>query len=344
MPNFTPQQTNFYSKRGAQPPATGSQSVQSLGAAGVSNKNTPGVSSGAGIRRGQSVPTPNVILNQAAGATTGSTSTFLDSSLSTKNTTTRKSKNVTALSPSFNRLLNSGLIYGANYPGYNAWALGPDNVFTPIASFAEAEENRVIISDQTGLFITGSNPILEPLTATNGVIFPYTPVITTSHRANYEVENLLHTNYATPYYINSSVDGLNIQGRFTTQTPDEALYVVAMMHFFRTATKMFYGASSNKGTPPPVLYLDAHGQFMYDHIPVVIRDFQYSLPNDVNYMSVEVGGSITKVPLDLNVTVDMIPVYSRNKIATEFDLVKFSQGQLLTDGSGAGGGQSGGWL
>ena len=342
MPNFTPKVTNFYSKTGPQPPKTGSQSVQALGAQVKGNYNNAN-----GIRRGQTSSTPDVFLQAAAGAITGVsaaaagiTASLIDSAL---NNTPYIAPNISAvnfLNPSINRLLNSGLPAGGSYPGYDAYAAGPDSFFSPSASFAETEENRVIISDQTGLFI-GQSPILQPLTATNGVIFPFTPTISTSHKANYDTESLVHTNYANPYYTHSSVDGIQIQGRFTAQTPKEAKYIVAMMFFFKTATKMFYGASSNRGTPPPVLFLDAHGAFMYDHVPVVIRDFQYTLPNDVNYMSVTVGGQISKVPVDLNITVDLIPTYSRSKISTEFDLVKFSQGQLISKGKGN---RPGGWI
>ena len=352
MPNFIPKATNFYSKTGVQPPSGGSQSIQALGAQVNGNKTvTRGIqnSPNGGLRRGQTASPPGLMLQAAAdaiagvsSAAAGITSGLIDSALSgaTAGLGLPNLDSVSFLNPTLNRLLNSGIPAGGSYPGYDAYAAGPDNFFTPIAKFAENQENRVIISDQTGLFI-GQSPILQPLTATNGVIFPYTPTMSTSHKANYEMESLIHTNYANPYYTYSTVDGIQIQGRFTAQTPKEAKYIIAMMYFFKTATKMFYGASSHRGTPPPVLFLDAHGSFMYDHVPVVIRDFQYSLPNDVNYLSVTVGGQISKVPVDLNITVDMVPTYSRNKISTQFDLAAFSQGQLITKGTGR---KAGGWI
>jgi hypothetical protein len=186
-----------------------------------------------------------------------------------------------------------------------------------------------------------SIPIFAPLKAVGGMLFPYTPTISVSHRANYELEGLLHSNYSTPYYTNSTVDSINIQGRFTAQNESEGQYVMAMIHFFRTVTKMFYGSSSNKGSPPPVLFLDAHGKYMFDHIPVVVREFQYTLPNDVNYISAKVGGQAVKVPTDLNVTVDLIPTYSRTQISNKFGLNFFASGALLTGGTGT---RPGGWL
>ena len=104
---------------------------------------------------------------------------------------------------------------------------------------------------------------------------------------------------------------------------------------------MFYGGQQNRGTPPPVLYFDAHGQYLFDHIPVVIKEFQVSMPNDVNYITATINDIETQVPVDLNVTIDMIPTYSRDKISNNFDLIKYSNGKLLGAASGT---RTGGWI
>jgi len=218
----------------------------------------------------------------------------------------------------------------------------PTNNKLSIDSPTDVDDHRVIIVDQTGLFVNNST-VFDSLKPTSGVLFPYPPTITVSHRANYESENLLHSNYTTPYYTHSAVDSISIQGRFTAQTENEAKYILSMMHFFRTVTKMFYAGKDNRGTPPPVLYLDAYGQYMFDHIPIVVKDFNYTLPNDVNYMTVTFMNKVCKVPLDLNITLDTMPLYSRNKISNNFDLQSFSKGSLLTTSS-TGGTKTGGWI
>ena len=193
------------------------------------------------------------------------------------------------------------------------------------------------ISDQTGRFI-GQSDIFQPLNNTGGVLFPYTPQIQVTHKASYEMMNLVHTNYTTPAYQHSSVDNISIQGQFTANYPAEAEYVVAMLHFFRTVTKMFYGQDQLAGTPPPVLFLDGYGPYTFDHIPIVITSFDYSLPNDVDYISCTILGDKQKVPTTLSVNISCIPTYSRNKISNQFGLVNFSQGALLSDGD------TGGWI
>ena len=127
--------------------------------------------------------------------------------------------------------------------------------------------------------------ILAPLAATDGVIFPYTPNITTTYSAQYEQYDLVHSNYRGLFYKNSRVGDIQIRGTFTAQDTTEADYLLAVIHFFRSATKMFYGATDpQRGVPPPVCLLNGFGQYQFSDHPVVISSFNYTLPNDVDYI------------------------------------------------------------
>jgi hypothetical protein len=129
--------------------------------------------------------------------------------------------------------------------------------------------------------------ILAPLAAgkgTDGVIFPYTPNITTTYSANYEQYDLVHSNYRGLFYKNSRVGDIQIRGTFTAQNTTEANYLLAVIHFFRSATKMFYGQDPERGTPPPICLLNGFGGYQFSDHPVVISAFNYTLPNDVDYI------------------------------------------------------------
>ena len=142
--------------------------------------------------------------------------------------------------------------------------------------------------------VAGQSDILFPLKGTDGVVFPYTPSISMNYRSNYEVSDLVHTNYKQYFYKNSSVEELTITADFTAQDTAEANYLLAVIHFFKTVTKMFYGKDVNpiNGTPPPLCYLLGYGQFQFSDHPVLISGFQYTLPNDVDYIR---AGSVSTI-------------------------------------------------
>jgi len=127
-------------------------------------------------------------------------------------------------------------------------------------------------------------PLLWPLRDTNGVIFPYTPAIDTSYKANYSTYDLTHSNYRGYFYQNSYIDGINIKATFTAQDTVEANYVLAVIHFFRSVTKMFYGQDAQRGTPPPLVFLSGLGDFQFNRHPCLVSQFNYNLPADVNYI------------------------------------------------------------
>jgi hypothetical protein len=126
--------------------------------------------------------------------------------------------------------------------------------------------------------------IMLPLLYTDGVIFPYTPTISTSYRANYNTYDLTHSNYRGYFYQNSAVEEISLTGTFTAQDTSEANYLLAVIHFFRSVTKMFYGQDSQRGAPPPVCFLSGLGEYQFNYHPVLVSSFSYNLPNDVDYI------------------------------------------------------------
>lgn len=134
--------------------------------------------------------------------------------------------------------------------------------------------------------IASKADILYPLIATDGVVFPYTPQINSSYRANYDPAELTHSNYKMFFYKNSSVDDISITADFTAQDTAEANYMLAVIHFFKSATKMFYGQDTapRAGTPPPLLYITGYGPHQFQNHPLLLTNFSYNLPNDVDYI------------------------------------------------------------
>ena len=186
--------------------------------------------------------------------------------------------------------------------------------------------------------------LLAPLNKTNGFVFPFTPTVLVSQSANYQSIQPVHTNYPYYSYQNSQVDQMTITGDFFVQNAAEARYWVACIHYLRSVTKMNFGVDQDAGQPPPVVYLNGYGDFVFNNVPVIINSFQFDMPKDVDYISTAVGAASATAdslettpkgwaPATSIVTVAVTPQYSRTKQS------RFSLNDFIKDGYiGKGGG------
>lgn len=148
----------------------------------------------------------------------------------------------------------------------------------------------------TYLYNAPNAGLLQPLKVTNGIIFPYTPTIGTAYKANYDTYDLTHSNYRGYFYKNSYTDAVSLKATFTAQSTADAAYVLAVIHFFRSVTKMFYGQDAQRGSPPPLVFLSGLGDYQFNNHPCVVSSFSYNLPAEVDYIS---SGSPNNLGLNL---------------------------------------------
>ncbi len=190
-----------------------------------------------------------------------------------------------------------------------------------------------------------SNLILRKLQTTSGVIFPYTPQIQVTHTARYNPTLLTHSNYASHFYEGSEVQAISITGDFTVQNWDEGQYLLAVIHFFRTVTKMFYGRDSLAGAPPPLVFLNGYGTAYFPNVSCVVTQFTHTMPNDSDYVEIPIGvqnGSVAgnainltsiptiRLPVASQITINLQPVYSRTNVVQNFSLQGFARGQFVS--------------
>jgi len=191
----------------------------------------------------------------------------------------------------------------------------------------------------------GSSQLLAPLNKTgNSMVFPYTPTIIISHSANYNSLSPVHTNYPFQIYENSQSDDITITGEFAVENAEEGQYWVAVIHYLRSMTKMFYGSD---GSPPLTCRLSGYGDYVFNNVPCVISNFTVDLPSDVDYIAVplavaiggdELGNTIsnsgtTWAPTSSQISVTLKPTYSRRRIST-FNLNDFVDGKYVNGGEG----------
>lgn len=229
------------------------------------------------------------------------------------------------------------------------------NIATASGNNAKVNDWRVKVSlpPGSGISYGSDNPLLNILNRTGGVVFPYTPNITVTHTARYEEQALTHSNYKNYFYSGSDVSAINIVGDFTVQNKDDALYLLAAIFFFRSCTKMFFGADPQQlaGNPPPIVFLDGYGDYYFPHVSCVVTSFQHTMPADVDYIEVSYDqgsntnntppgaaggktGQIARLPTNSQLNVTLQPIYSRKNIANNMSLTKFSQGGLLKNKGG----------
>ena len=190
------------------------------------------------------------------------------------------------------------------------------------------------------------NNVLAPLASTGGVTFPITPSIIINHSASYNALNLTHSNYPLYAYSHSEVPSFTVVGEFPVQNQEDARYWIAMLHFFRSVTKMFFGGEDDglKGNPPPILSLSGYGAYVFNKVPVIVTNFSIDLRADVDYICTVQGNqnkqqsfigpellltdkNTSWAPTMSQVTLQLQPIYSRESVKN-FSMRKFINGEL----------------
>jgi hypothetical protein len=209
--------------------------------------------------------------------------------------------------------------------------IGARNSTTPMNKIPDWRFRIQLARGADYLYKAQQAGILTPLKATDGVLFPYTPTINVSYSAGYEVSDIPHSNFKIYNYRNSSVENITVTGEFTAQDTYEANYLLAVIHFFRSATKMFYGKDSNppRGLPPPLCYLTGHGEYNFNYHPVVITNFTLNYPNDVDYITATINDTGQG---EVGATPNNLPPYVSPSVATPSPLQRLNGARLSPGG------------
>ena len=173
--------------------------------------------------------------------------------------------------------------------------------------------------------------LLQPLLATGGgIFFENTPNISIAYGAQYSPVELTHTNYDYNSYGKSTINNITVVSKFMARTLQEADYMLAVLHFLRTFSKMGFGQNDPyRGNPPALMKFSAYGDFMINGTPVAIRNFTLQLPEHVDYVQTSFN---TQVPIYLELTIELGVMPTPNKVKREFSLDSFASGSLVRRG------------
>ena len=169
---------------------------------------------------------------------------------------------------------------------------------------------------------------------TNGLVFPYTPSIAMQKSITYDTTELLHTNLAVRQLKNATPPKITISSDWTADTEENALQMYGAIHFCRALSLVNFGknAGTNKGMPPPILYLNGWGE-LFTNIPVVITDYNPKLSNNIHYVHLNKTIDGIKIDtwlpttMDLSITLEIQP--NINTYKNEFKLDEFKKNILM---------------
>lgn len=291
------------------------------------------------------VSIPGIVSNISRGAASGDLSSVFDSTLDT------------ALPDNF-----KSLIRGKNLLKGVSGLLQKSTATATIASSPEEKDWRLRLS-VPNLETFLNSKLLEPLKITNNsLIFPFTPTVILSNSANYNAVNPVHSNYTYYNYVNSQADQIVVTGDFIVENQNDGRYWISMLHYLRSITKMFYGGDEYKGSPPPIVRLNAYGDYVFNNVPVVVSNFTVDLQSDVDYIAVNFSvpdeslpevrieiediientpaatasqdkSAVNWVPTRSTVNITLLPIYSRSTVE-QFSLKDFVDGKYVINGKG----------
>ena len=185
---------------------------------------------------------------------------------------------------SMGRLATAGLSQGAEAVG---------DIMSAVSMFSDTSDpNDWRVRLSLPLWASFQNsPVLKPLKDAGGMIFPYTPQISIKSGAKYSTEPVAHTNYPFNVFKNSDPGSIEITASMNVEDSTQALYWIASVHYLRSIAKMFAGIDPKAGNPPPIVMLNGYGQYVFKNVPVVITNFNTTLPSDCDYIACDVVGS-----------------------------------------------------
>ena len=184
--------------------------------------------------------------------------------------------------------------------------------------------------------LEGGDALLRPLKESNGIVWQYTPTIFMSGSAEYNETLMQGMNYPINTFISSRPPDIPITADFSANDIYEARYLLAIMTFLKICTKAAFGddavARGTAGTPPPVLIFEYLGDHGFNKVPVVVTNWSIQLPDNVDYVPVQVNAEITYVPTLTNIMINLKPQYTPHKLRRRFSVEGITSGAQYTDG------------
>jgi hypothetical protein len=251
--------------------------------------------------------------------------------------------NLLATASSFGSLLAAPQLSGDDDDTFESSSLSYafEHVYAQLTPF----QYPVVAGNQAG------NHPLSPVIQTGGVIFPYNPSISEGVNVKYDAIELTHTNESYNAYKGTDNVRITISDAvWTADTFSNAIYMLSVLHFFRSYSLMDFGRFRT-GRPPSPMWFSAYGNYAFNRVPCLMEKADWSFPNDIDYVGIpEPGteefrsgvlkttrngsGKYTWLPVKFTVSSISLIVQHSPAYWTHFSLEDYWSGAMLSRGNG----------
>lgn len=169
------------------------------------------------------------------------------------------------------------------------------------------------------------------------VEFDNMPTVSKSMGVSYEALETVHMPSSFQKYKNTDSITYSLEGVFTSRNSSEAARNYLFIQNLTAWTKPFFGEKQMNvggtrgklGAPPPVLKFSGWRGLLRE-VPVVITKFDYTHPNDCDWISM--GDNNIPFPTVLKVTLTLLETFNADEI-NQFDLGLYRVGWMLGGGN-----------
>lgn len=150
------------------------------------------------------------------------------------------------------------------------------------------------------------------------------PVLQESRGAQYEAESLLHAPESFQAYTSTEQREFTIDGRFFCRNEADVQTNSNIINVVRSLVMPDY---NNSGSPPVPVKLYAYGTWHLHGLPCLVKSYDFTFPNDVDYISIN-GISM---PVIFNIALTLSEQHSVKQLRS-FSLADFRAGDMVSQG------------
>lgn len=154
------------------------------------------------------------------------------------------------------------------------------------------------------------------------------PVLTESRAARYSTETILHGIEGFSAFAGTDQRSFELDGRFFCGNEEDIATNNQILHVVRSLVMPDYNGT---GAPPTPVRLHAYGRLNIHSLPCLVKSYNITYPNDVDYVTSAAGTEKIIMPVVFTLQISLMEQHSVANLR-KFSLNKFRKGELVKEG------------